>query len=117
MYVYMVGPTISKVSKKEVLKAEFYSLKCHLLGLQVHSDAAREVFPTRVTRGFITLYQTPGKKIWLSLHTLKATCNIRTTVLRSQLTVVFVRHPQLASSQNKAKKLVTSIFVIFVYKN
>jgi hypothetical protein len=35
--------------------AWIYSLKHHLLGIQGQSDAAREVFPIRVTRA---LYQT-----------------------------------------------------------
>jgi hypothetical protein len=35
---------------KMFLMAHLYSLKCHSLALQAQSDAAREVFPTRVTR-------------------------------------------------------------------
>jgi hypothetical protein len=35
-----------------------YSLKCHSLGLQVQNNVAREVLPTKVSRG---LYQTLGE--------------------------------------------------------
>jgi hypothetical protein len=38
--------------------ARLYSLKCHSLGLQAQSNAAREVFFTRVTRD---LYRTLGE--------------------------------------------------------
>jgi hypothetical protein len=34
--------------------------KCHSLGRQAQSDAAREVFPTRVTQGFISNSQEKG---------------------------------------------------------
>jgi hypothetical protein len=37
---------------------QLYSLKCHSLGIQAQSDVVREVFPTRVTRGY---YQTLGE--------------------------------------------------------
>jgi hypothetical protein len=46
--------------------------KCHSLRLQVYSDAAREVFPTRVTRGFIT---NSREKRWIFIHTFQTTCN------------------------------------------
>jgi hypothetical protein len=55
------------------------------------------------------LYQTVGKNRWLFLHKLQTTYYIRTLVLCPQITVLFVRHQQLASSQNQ-KELVTSIF-------
>jgi hypothetical protein len=41
------------------------------------------------------------KKTWFFPHTLQRTYNKITTVLCPQLTVVFVRHQQLASLQNK----------------
>jgi hypothetical protein len=40
------------------LMSRLYFIKCHSLELQAQTDAAREVFPTRVTRG---LYQTLGE--------------------------------------------------------
>jgi hypothetical protein len=67
--------------------------KCHSLGLQAQSDAAREVFPTRVTRGYYeTLREAWG---WFLVFALQATYNNKQIVLRSQLTVVVVSHPQL----------------------
>jgi hypothetical protein len=45
-------------SSGATLMEHLYSLKCLLLGLQAQSDVAREVFPTRVTRG---LYRILGK--------------------------------------------------------
>jgi hypothetical protein len=38
--------------------ARLYYLKCHSLGLEAQSEAAREVFPAKVTRG---LYKTLGE--------------------------------------------------------
>jgi hypothetical protein len=79
--------------------------KCHSLGLQAYSDAVREVFPTRVTRGFI---MNSRETRWIFTHTLQITCATeKTTILRSQLTVVVVTHPQLASLQNKIKRIST----------
>jgi hypothetical protein len=62
------------------------------------------------------LSRTLGKETVVLFPHLQTTCNRRTTVLRPQLTIVVFRHPQLASLHNKTK-LVTDIFVIFVYKN
>jgi hypothetical protein len=40
---------------KDLVMARLYSLKCHLLGLQVQSDATKEVFPQRLLRVYIKL--------------------------------------------------------------
>jgi hypothetical protein len=83
--------------------------KCHLLGFQAKSDAARGVFPTSV-RVYIEL---SGKNMWFVLHNIKTTCKRRITVLHSQLTMMFIRRQLLASLQNETES-VTSMFVIFV---
>jgi hypothetical protein len=63
------------------------------LGLQAQSDAAREVFSTRVTLGN---YQTLGEAFGLFLFlALQTTCNSEQMVLHPQLTVVVVKHQQL----------------------
>jgi hypothetical protein len=73
---------------------QLYSSKCHSLGLQAQSDVAREVLPTRVTRGNCrTLGESWGWFLFLALQT---TCNSKQPVMRPQLIVVVVKHQQLA---------------------
>jgi hypothetical protein len=74
-------------------------VKCHSLGLQTQSDAAREVLPTRVTRGFIS--NSRGRKDG-SISTLFK----QHVTKEQQLTMVFVRHTQLASLQKKNELVV-----------
>jgi hypothetical protein len=98
----------TNIVKRQVTATLFF--KCHFLGHQAKSDAPREVFLTKVTLRVST--KLLGKLRWFFLHILfKQTYKGRITILRPQLTVVFVRHQQLASLQNQ-KELVTSIFVI-----
>jgi hypothetical protein len=80
----------------------------------MQSDAAREVFPIGVTQGN---YQTLGKaRGWFLLLALQTTYNSEQTTLHPQLTVVVVKHQQLArltkpgNSENK-------VFGDFWFKN
>jgi hypothetical protein len=89
--------------------------KKYSLGLQAQTDAAREVFLTRVTQGN---YQTLGEAWgWFLFLTLQTTYNSKQTFLHPQLTVVVVRHQQLTSLQTKVNKVIrTRFLVILMFK-
>jgi hypothetical protein len=73
-----------------------------LLGLQAQRDAAKEVFPTMVTRGY---YRTLGEASdWFLIFALQATRNSKKIVLQPQLAVVVVSRPQLARLKKPKKK-------------
>jgi hypothetical protein len=64
------------------------------LGIQAQSDATRESFPTRVTRGYYqTLEEAWG---WFLFFALQTTCNSEQTALHPQLLVVVVKYKQLS---------------------
>jgi hypothetical protein len=86
------------------------------LGLQAQSDAAREVFPTRVTQSY---YRTLDEALgWFLFLALQTACNGEQIAFHAQLTVVVIRHQQLASKQHPMEtKVRTRFLVIFKFKN
>jgi hypothetical protein len=77
------------------------------LGLQTQSDASRDVFPTRVTRGY---YRTLGKaRGWFLFFAFQGTYNNKQTFLHPQLTMVVVNHQQL-TRLTKPKEIVRTKF-------
>jgi hypothetical protein len=98
-----------QMSKGHLMAATLF-FKCHMLESQAHSDATREVFPTRVTRGYYrTLVEAWD---WFLIFALQVNCNS----LHPQPTVVVVNHPQLARLTKPKENSENKVFVIFKFK-
>jgi hypothetical protein len=75
---------------------------------------SKRSFPTRVTRGY---YRTLGEAWgWFLFLALQTTCNSEQTTLRPQLTVVVVKHEQLARLTKLKETVRTWFLVIFRFK-